>query len=351
MSAGEGTTGPPALTQRQEVVLRAVVAAYVGEAAPVGSATLAHLLPVSLSSATIRNTMAELTELGLVEKPHASAGRLPTERGLRLFVDQLLGPRRLEDWEKRAIAERVAPADPEGLLRTASQALSEHTRQLGFVVVPRLERIVLRHLTLVRLSSERVLAVLVSQTGVAYRRVLEDDGAGDQHDLDRIAAALNERVAGRTLAELREVVAGEASALRSLAQRLRERAACLATQALAPDGADPGDLLIATRLALLDQPEFRDPERVRGLFEAIETRERLIAILDQMLAARGVRVAFGQEIGEPALRHCALVASCYGGADAPLGMLGVLGPSRMDYARVISLVDYLSQLVTQRLRA
>ncbi len=338
------------LSPRQGLVLRAVVSAYVGEAAPIGSATVAALLPVSLSAASIRNTLAELAERGLIEKPHASAGRVPTDRGLRLFVDALLGPRPLGDYEKRRLAGSVEGADPLDALRVACQLLSERTQQLGFVLRPRLERVVLRHTSLVRLSSERVLAVLVSSAGVAYRRVIEDAGTDDQVELDRIAATLNGYLRGRTLAEARAALAGEVHRLRHAAERMRARALRLAAAALACSD-EEGDLLTGTWLSLLDQPEFRDPARLRELLAALETRERLVLLLDQMLAERGVHVAFGGDTDEPGLRHCAIVTAPYGGEETPLGVLGVIGPSRMDYARIIPLVEFFSQLITEKLSA
>jgi len=343
--------GMPDLGDRQRLVLRAIVASYVGDAEPVGSATISRLVPVRLSSASIRNTMAELEALGLLEKPHASAGRVPTKRGLRLFVDQLLDPRELADYERRAIAGSVEGVSGETLVQAASALLSERTRQLGFVMAPRLDRALLGHLSLVRLSSERVLAVVVTRDGVAHRRVLDDAGHDDQAELDRIAALLNERLLGRTLPEVRSILARELDALRSEADCLRRRALDLARRALAVDDSQPGELVLGTWLALLDQPEFRDPERLRSLLSALETRQRLVELLDELLAERGAGVAFGDEIGEPALRHCALVIAPYGGGAIPLGLLGVLGPSRMDYGRIIPLVDYLSKLVTERLSA
>jgi len=354
-SQAETSRGVQEITARQATVLRAIVHAYVGEAAPIGSQTLTHLLPIHISPASVRATLAELARMGLVEKPHTSSGRIPTERGLRVFVDRLLDPKQLDasnvaSYEMRNINYSVDEARPESVFSVASQLLSECTRQLGFVVAPRLERIVLRRISLVRLSSERLLVVLVSKSGGAHRRVIAGDGTWDQRELDRTAALISERAAGRTLVEVRAALVEEAERLRDRADELLTRALDLGRRAVAA-GDDEVDLVIETRLALLDQPEFHDPQRIRDLFAALETKQRLIEVLDRTIASNGVSVAFGDEVDEPGLHNCALVASHYGGPDAPLGMLGVIGPVRMDYGRVIPLVDYLSQAITGRLEA
>jgi len=349
----QARTGRPELSERQRSVLRAVVMAYLGAAAPIGSATIAQLLSVKLSPATIRTTLAELGALGLVKQPHVSAGRVPSERGLRCFVDELHDRESLPACEIRTIANRLADADGDGAMHVASQILSEGGGQLGFVVAPQLDRVVLRHVSLVRLSSERLLVVLISQTGAAYRRVIADDGGEDQVELDRIAACLAERVAGRTLAEIHERLSAEASALRRHASRLLSRMLELGLRALAGPLERDADVVIESRRSLLAQAEFQDPRRLREVLLAVETKERLLALLDKTLAgdAAGVSVAFGEELEEPSLHDCALVATRYGGPGAPLGMLGVIGTSRMNYARVIPLVRYLSEVITGKLCA
>lgn len=351
MTSGESEQGlrQHDLSERQAAVLRATVMAYVGAAAPIGSRTVSHVLPVHLSPASIRNTLAELTSLGLVEKPHASSGRVPTERGMRLFVDRLLDTGPLAAYERRTISFSVDEAEFDSVAVVASQLLSESTRQLGFVVAPRFDRVVLRHISLVRLATDHLLVVLISRTGETHRRVIHDDGADDQAALDRIATLLNERIAGLTLHQAREELAREALSLRHRADRWLDRVFELGSRAVAPDDDGPVDLVLGTRLALLEQPEFRDPERIRDLFAAVETKERLIEVLDRMLEVGGTQVVFGDEVDEPGLHRCALVASPYGGPEVPLGALGVIGPSRMDYGRVISLVEYLSQLITEKL--
>jgi heat-inducible transcriptional repressor len=346
--SGQGA-GP--LSDRQAAVLRAMVMAYVGAAAPIGSKTVSHLLPVNLSPASIRTTLTELAAKGLVEKPHASSGRIPTDQGLRLFVDQLLDPDHLAAYEKRTLSFSLEEVEVDAVASVASQLLSERTRQLGFVVAPRIDRVVLRYVSLVRLTTDQLLVVLISQRGETHRRVIPDDTADDQAELDRIAAMLNERIAGLTLREAREGLAFEARTLRHRADRWLARVLELGARAVAADEDGPIDLVLGTRLALLEQPEFHDSNRIRDLFAAVETKERLLEVLDRMLEEGGTRVAFGDEVDEPALHHCAVVASNYGGDDEPLGMLGVIGPSRMPYGRVIPLVEYLSQLITEKLGA
>jgi len=341
----------PALSARQAGVLRAMVLEYVGSAAPVGSKTVSNVLPVALSPASIRATLAELTELGLVEKAHRSAGRVPTECGLRHFVDELLAPGNLGAYEQRTIAYSLDDAVADSVASIASQLLSERTRQLGFVVAPRIDRLALRHVSLVRISTDRVLAVLVSEAGGTHRRVIRDDSIDDQAALDRISVMLNERVAGLTLPEARAGLAREARALRHRADHWVERVLELGAVAVASDADGPIDLVIGTRLALLEQPEFRDPSRIRDLFATIETKERLVDVLDGMLEAGGTRVAFGDEVDEPGLHDCAVVAASYGEPGAAVGMLGVIGPTRMDFGRVIPLVDFLSHAVTEKLSA
>jgi heat-inducible transcriptional repressor len=339
-------TAPALLSERQGRVLRAVVTCFVGGAAPVASETIAALLPVHLSPQSVRNTLAELEEAGLVDKPHRSAGRVPTARGMRAFVDQLLPVHELGSFEKRDVEDRLEGGA--SLDQSASRLLSERTRLLGFVIPPPLDQVVLRHLSFARLSSERVLAVVVSESGRAYQRVIEHAGHGDQADLDRMAAGLCERLAGTSLREIRRRLLAEAAALRTRADLLLER---LVRELPIGCEASEQEVVIATRLALLDQPEFRDPARVRALLQAVEDKERLLALLDQIVDARGVRVAFGSELGESELAGLAFVATRYGRAGESSGTLGVIGPGRMDFARVIPLVRYVSELLSEPARA
>jgi len=346
-------TGPISsvlLTDRQRLVLRALVAAYIAEAAPVGSATLSHLLSSPLSSASIRHTMGELRELGLVDQPHSSAGRVPTSQAIQIFVEQLMDEPELGAWDRRTLRDSFEGIDAAAAVGMVGSVLSERARQLGFVVTPSLERIRLQHVSFVRLSSERLLVVLVACSGRVHRRVVEEPNTQNQAELDRIAALLNARIHNLTLEELRDRLNKELVGLRDRANDVVARALALGLRAIDVDDEGPADLWLGTRLALLDQPEFHDPERIRELYSAIETGESLLGIVERVVAAEGVSVAVGDQLDSPELSRCALVAAPYGRAgEAPQGVLGVIGASRMDYRRVIPLVDYCSLLVSRKL--
>lgn len=337
------------LTERQQEVLRAIVRAYVADASPVSSATVSYLLSVSRSPATIRNTMAELTELGLIQKPHASSGRIPTESGMRVFVDDLVAKEELAAYERRTLDYSFEMTGTESAVQVASQMLSQHSHQLGFVLPPRMERLVLRRVSLVRLSSERILVVLVTRNAEAHRLVIDDAGSGDQRELEQVSAALNARVDGRTLSQVRESLGGELRELRDEADRLLVRAISLGLKMVEGSINESAEIVVASRLALLQQPEMSDPEYLREVFSAIEAQERLIELLDTLLDTPGVSVALGDELAEPGLNHSALVVAPYESAASHRGILGVLGPQRMDYGHTIALVDYCSRLLTGKL--
>ncbi len=352
-----GATFEPTLTERQAMVLRALVSTYVERAGPVASQVLAVQMPVPLSPASIRNTLAELQEAGLVEKAHASSGRLPTPLGLRTFIDHLLEPVDLGPDDQHRLDRALAGVDTSETPRLAAQVLSDQTRQLGFVVPPRVEQMLLRTVHLIPVGTGRVLAVLVAESGGVMQRIVAHEEKISRRELERIGRVLAERVAGRTLIGLRQCLEAERDRLRGEADDLLRRAWMFGLRACEGEGGE--DLVIATRRALLAQPEFSDPERIRGLFSALETNERLLELLRQIARADrgavrvGLSMSLETELGEPSLRDCALVAVAYGSSADPgaAGVLGVIGPQRMDYGRVIPLVHYCSELVTRKLTA
>ena len=320
--------------------------AYVADAAPVSSATVSYLLPVALSTASIRNTMAELTERGLIRKPHASSGRIPTAKGMRVFVDDLVAPEELAAYERRTLDYSFGVAAAGNVVELASQILSKHSHQLGFVLPPRIEKLILRSVSLVRLSRERLLVVLVTRNGEGHRLVLDDSGQGDQRELEKITATLNARLGGKTLAQVREGLHRELRELHDEADRLLVRAIRLGLQMVEGSAGESAEIVVTSRLGLLNQPEMNDPEYLREVFQAIETQERLIELLDQLQQTEGVSVALGEELAEPGLSHSALVVAPYESAASQRGILGVLGPQRMNYPHTIALVGYCSRVLS-----
>ena len=357
------------------MVLRALVTAYVRQAGPVASGTLSHLMPTPLSSASIRKTLAELHEEGLIDKAHASAGRIPTPLGMGVFIDHLLDLADLAPYQQRVLDRALAGVAAAEMPRHTSQLLSQTTRMLGFVMAPRVEYLRMHSVHLVAVGARRVLAVLVTENGSVIQRVFDHSERLSTRELERVGALLARRVAGKTLADLRRALEDEREQLRGEADQWMQRVWSLGLRACECEAGD--DLVVATRTTLLDQPEFSDPERIRGLFAALETNQKLLALSKKIAqtdtgeAQVGLSMSIGQELGEPSLRDCALVAVPYGRLpitdrdplasptgpvqtpteDCSLGVLGVIGPQRMDYGRVIPLVSYCADLVTRKLLA
>ncbi len=377
------------LSERQAMVLRALVSTYVKQASPVASLVLSKCMPKALSPASIRNTLAELHEAGLIDKSHVSAGRVPTPLGMSVFIERLLDLTDLAPREQRMLDRALDGVDAASTPRQTSHLLSEHTRQLGFVMAPRAEYLRMRSMHLVAVADRRVLAILVAENGGVIQRVFDYPERLTTRELERVAALLAERIAGRTLVGLRRLLEKEREQLRGDADQWMRRVWTLGLHACHQQ--DDDDLVIATRVALFDQPEFADPERIRGLFSALETNQKLLMLLrelaatDQGKAQVGLRVSLGQALDEPSLRDCALVAIPYGylpsahpgqklqagvgnrtptvagfeysetpdaiSADGSLGVLGVIGPQRMDYGRVIPFISYCAELVTRKMLA
>jgi heat-inducible transcriptional repressor len=330
------------LGSRLRDVLLAVVEEYVETARPVASQRALARSRLAVSSATVRSAMADLSLRGLLLQPHTSAGRVPTESAFRLYVDALLA--RSPASRETAPALEEPGTNLDDWLRRVAERISVETGQLGFLVRPARERLVLARLQFVRVSSERVLAILVSTRGAVESRLI-DEQDGDQRELDRISARLSERVAGLRLEEARErlaeAVRGERAARDALwARALRLGEACL--RGAAAGDAGEGELWVGDRNHLLVQPEFRDVERLREVLAALEEKERMLRLLDQILMADGLRVVIGEELEASEMRGCAVVTAPVG-EELPIGGVGVIGPVRMPYDRLIPQVQGLSE--------
>ena len=338
-----------AMDQRSRDIFREVVQSYLDTGEPVGSRTISRR-GVSLSPASIRNVMSDLADLGLLDAPHISSGRIPTHAGLRMFVDSLLQIGEPADADKQAIEGRLAGSRGkrlEAVLADASELLSGLVGGAGLVTTPTHDGPV-RHVEFVRISSEQALAVIVAETGDVENRLLALPPGLPASALVEAGNYLNARMKGRTLSEAREAVTLE---IRSRRAALDEATSQLVVDGLAQwSGEDPGrgrSLIVRGRANLLDETgEPQSLDRVRDLFAELERSENLLNILDTARLAEGVRLFIGSENPLFSLSGSAMIVAPYINAERKIvGALGVIGPTRLNYARVIPMVDYTAQVV------
>lgn len=349
MSANETRSPLSLLDERMRTIFREIVETYLATGEPVGSRTLSQSGRLTLSPASIRNTMSDLAQLGLLTAPHSSAGRMPTHTGLRLFVDGLLQVGELSPDERRAIEGQVS-ASGRGvneLLGEASGLLSGLAGGAGLVVTPKQEA-PLRHIEFVSISPVETLAVLVFADGHVENRLMRTPDGLPPAALIEAGNYLSNRLRGRTLSEAREGIAGEISAHQT---QLDEAAQALVTGGLADWTGEEGEraLIIRGQAKLLESvAAAEDLERIRQLFEDIERKQELIALMDKARDADGVRLFIGAENPLFSLSGSSVIVAPYMNSDQQIiGALGVIGPTRLNYARVIPLVDYTARVVGQ----
>jgi len=335
-----------ALSHRAELLLKALIERYISDGQPVGSRTLSKDLGNELSPATIRNVMADLEELGLIQSPHTSAGRVPTALGYRVFVDTLLKVRPLEADEVRRLEGSLGVApDPGQLAESASSLLSQLTRMAGVVMVPRQEQTAIRQIEFLQLSSNRVLAILVTLDGRVHNRVIVTDRAYSPAELVEAANFFNESYAGRYLDEVKQVLLTAMQQDSDAMQQAMRTAMVMARHMFADDDAQGPELVVSGESNLLDVPELGDVRKLRRLFETFNTKRDLLHLLDQCLRSSGVQIFIGGESGYSALEECSVVAAPYQVEGRVVGMLGVVGPTRMPYEHVIPIVDITARLL------
>ena len=339
------------LDRRSREIFRQIVESYLGTGEPVGSRHISRKLPVSLSPASVRNVMADLEGLGLIYAPHTSAGRLPTEAGLRFFVDALLEIGDLSVEERRQIEAQVRAANPgrsvEALLADASQALSGLSRGAGVVLAGKMD-IRLKHVEFIRIEPTRGLVVLVGDDGSVENRLIDLDPGTTPSALIEAGNYLNSHIRGRTLAEARTEMERRQREARAELDRLTGRLvdAGLASWAEVASG-QPETLIVRGQANLLDDvTALEDLERVRLLFDDLETQRELIRLLGHAEAGEGVRIFIGSENKLFSLSGSSLVVSPYRDSEQRVvGVLGVIGPTRLNYARIIPMVDYTAKVV------
>jgi heat-inducible transcriptional repressor len=340
------------LDDRSRDILRTLVQLHIATGEPVGSETLARSMARPLSSATLRNVMAELEKLGYLDQPHTSAGRLPTDEAYRLYVDALMGQRRpgLAPREAAAIDSELRPRDasPAQVMENASQVLSRLTHNVGFVLAPEMSRATFRHLDLVRLPHPRILVVMVSRGGLVTSKVIEVEEPIDQDDLQACANYLNAHFSGMSLGTIHAQLLRLMSEEKALYDTMLQTVVAVGQRAFAVEG--EANVYLGGTSNILDHPEFEaNVHRMRSLFKTFEEKSRLVKILNACLAGDGLRIIIGHEIPDPELQDLALVTATYPvDGDTACGV-GVMGATRMEYGRVVALVDHIARAVSKTL--
>lgn len=344
---------------RGQMILSAIINEHFVTGEPVGSKALAEKFANAsgLSSATIRAVMSDLEERGFLEQPHTSAGRVPTDKGYRYYVDNLLGVLSLSNDDLRLIGgEFGLDSDfidaPDRLMERTSQLLSALSNNVGIVVSPSLAQDRLQHIEFVNLSDNRVLVVLVSAPNIVHNRIIRLNVALTREELEQAANYLNTEFAGKSLSEIRASILKLMHEERALFDKLLQNAVILCSQSIEDSGNPLGEVFIDGTTNILSKRDFADLERLRGLLSTIGERSKLLQILNECVELDGkpqagsVKVIIGSENPTPTLQNCSLISAPYRVGDgSAIGTLSVLGPTRIEYARMISIVSYVARVL------
>ncbi len=333
------------LTERSLYLFRSLVEHFIEDGQPVGSRTLARDSDLQLSPATIRNIMADLEDCGLLASPHTSAGRVPTVKGYRLFVDSLLRTSELCDEDIAHIKDELTiQQDTHALLEKTSSALSEITSLASVVMLPRLEQNSLKHVEFMALSANRILVILVSSDNSIQNRVITTSRVYSPSELQQASNYLTEKFAGKSLESVRGEILRELENVKEDVDQLMQMAIEMAQQALVR-GEEHEDLLMKGETNLMGVNELSDVEKLKKLFESFNQKQDILHLLEQSIHAQGVQIFIGEESGYEVLDDCSVVTSAYEANGEILGVLGVIGPTRMDYQRVIPIVDITAKML------
>jgi heat-inducible transcriptional repressor len=337
------------LTRRRAALLLAAVQEFIDTAAPVGSHQIVSHYALGVRSATIRSMMARLEEEGYLSQPHTSAGRVPTDKAFRFYVDRLMPERRIgfEDRTQIELHYSGSSHDPLEVIRDTSRLLALLTGQAALVMAPRLEELMLEQVRFVRLRERQVMAIFTPVSGVVQNRLVETAENHSQNELDRMAGYLNESLRGRTLEQAHEWIELRLKEERAAYDRFVRNALTLGS-AIALR-AEPAEVYVEGSAKAIEQPEFNDPEKLKELLRMLEDKTALLDLLERTLRSNGLMISIGSEIPDLRLNAFSVVAASYASGSRPLGSLAVVGPVRMDYGRVIPLVDYTAKALSRAL--
>jgi heat-inducible transcriptional repressor len=338
------------LDPRASRLLHALIAKHIRDGEPVASRSLARLAGLEVSPATIRNIMANLESVGLLAAPHTSAGRVPTSQAYRVFVDSLLEIEPLRETEINRLREQMAPgASTQTLLAQASELLSAMSQFVGVVTVPQRMESAFKHIDFVALDDQRVLVILVFPDNEVQNRIVQLPRAFSAQDLEQAANYLNRHFTGRSFAQIRQRLLTDMHQAKTELDQLLNAALEISQQLMASDS-KPEEMLLAGQTRLMGVQGLSDMERLRSLFEAFSRKREILGLLDSCSKADGVRVFIGEESGLVPLQSCTVITAPYSSQGQVLGVLGVIGPTRMPYERVIPIVKATADLLGEALK-
>ena len=332
------------LNERSQQLFKVLVEHYINDGQPVASKTLSNNEKINLSPATVRNVMADLEDLGLIISPHTSSGRIPTPQGYRLFVDNLVTVKPLRGKAIESLRQEMGIDDSqEGLITKASSMLSGMTKMAGVVTIPRREAVILRHIEFLPLTSNRVLVILVVNEQEVQNRVIHTERAFTESELTQTANFLNKEFIGKDLSKIRQSVLGIMKQERDDMQHIMKMAIQMTDNVV--DEKNDDDFIMAGQTNLMEYAEMANMEKLRHLFEAFNAKRDVLHVLDQSIQAEGMQVFIGEESGYSAFESCSVITAPYKTNDEVVGVLGVIGPTRMAYDKVIPLVDVTAKLL------
>jgi heat-inducible transcriptional repressor len=340
-----------ALPERSLFLFKSIVDHFINDGQPVGSRTLARDLGLDLSAATIRNVMSDLEDLGLLRSPHTSAGRIPTARGYRLFVDTLLRVGDLGNEEIQRMAEEMdAVHNMQNLMQRTSSMLSDITHLASVVMLPRIEQSTLNQVEFVSLSDNRILVIFVMSDNEVQNRIIHTARTFSASELEQAANYLNKMFTGKDLNDIRKDMLAELESMKENVNRLMQAAIEIAQQAIDTNSQD-GDYVLAGETNLMGVSGWDDIERLKRLFDTFNQKRDILHLLEQSINAKGVQIFIGEESGYEVLDDCSIVTSAYESEGQILGVLGVIGPTRMDYERVIPIVELTAKMLGSALNS
>lgn len=336
--------------ERAGQLMKALVENYISDGQPVGSKALVESCGLKISSATVRSVMADLEQMGLIHSPHTSAGRVPTVQGYRLFVDSLLSVEQPDQALLKQLSSNIKDNNEQSeILENVSETLSGMTKMAGLVVLPKKDLIALTQIEFIPLSNKRMLAVLVQSDNEVQNRVLQLDRDYPPAQLQQMSNYLNQLLIGKSIKEVCYTLAQEMENTRQQMDDMMRSAIQMANHAFAEHHEDQDDFMISGETNLMRYNDIADMHRMRQLFDAFHEKQHILSLLDQVGSAEGVQLFIGNESGYEPLDNCSVVAAPYQIEGQTMGVLGVIGPTRMAYDKVIPIVDLTAKLLTSAL--